>query len=59
MIESSAVRLYGAAADGTVYDTNDNTDGFHNFRVTYDQTADTYSIYRDGVELATGRTKSA
>ena len=32
---------------GTIYDTNSNTDGFHNFRLVYDSTDDVYHYFRD------------
>ncbi len=36
---------------GTVYDSNDNVGGFHNFRLAYDAADDVYHYFRDGVQI--------
>ena len=36
---------------GTEFDANDNTDGFHDFRLVYDATDDVYHYFRDAVQL--------
>lgn len=37
--------------DGNVFDTNDNTGGFHNFRLAYDSEDGSYHYFRDGVQI--------
>lgn len=46
-IESGAVALL----DGELLDENDNTDGFHLFRMAYDAEQELYFFWRDGVLL--------
>ncbi|MCA9241948.1 MAG: PEP-CTERM sorting domain-containing protein, partial [Planctomycetales bacterium] len=36
---------------GTSYDSSDNTDGFHDFRLVYDASADVYHYFRDAVQI--------
>jgi flagellin-like hook-associated protein FlgL len=36
---------------GTVYDSNDNVGGFHNFRLAYDSADNVYHYFRDGVQI--------
>jgi hypothetical protein len=36
---------------GTVFDTSNNTSGFHDFRLVYDAGADVYHYFRDSVQL--------
>lgn len=36
---------------GTVYDSNNNLDSFHTFRLAYDSIEDAYHYFRDGVQL--------
>ena len=36
---------------GAVFDSTDNTDGFHDYRLVYDAGADVYHYFRDAVQL--------
>lgn len=36
---------------GTVYSTETNAGGFHDFRLTYDASDDTYHYFRDGLQI--------
>ncbi|MCA9259209.1 MAG: hypothetical protein KDA61_08415, partial [Planctomycetales bacterium] len=36
---------------GDLFDSSDNTNDFHNFRIVYDSTTDAYHYFRDAVQL--------
>ena len=46
-IDESSISNLGVAT----FDTEDNTDGFHTFRLVYDATGNAYHYFRDGVQV--------
>lgn len=61
-IQSNQVVFGGPYESGTVLSNEDNTDGFHVFRIAYHSPTRNFFVWRDGVEISSrtdGRTRDS